>query len=263
MFETLRYEAERRLRGTAVFTAVITLYAVFAVGLFPSVESASVDFEQLMESYPPALREAFGLEALGTIEGFLAGELYNFAWVLLLGVYFAYRAGGMVAADVERGRMDILLSLPVARSRLLFEKYASLGLPILSVNAVAGLSVYVATNVIGSPIDPLALAMVHLLSVPYLLACAAIGLVFSVTASRADVAQRAALATMFVLYLVESLAASTEQFDVLKHVSPTYYYAPTEILVQESYSVSHSAVLVGVAGALLFCSQLLFGNRDI
>lgn len=263
MSETFWYETERRLRGTAVFAVVVSLYAVFAVGLFPSVEAANVDFERLMESYPEALREAFGVEAIGTIEGFLAGELYNFVWVLLLGVYFAYRAGGMIADDIERGRMDLLLSLPLSRSRLLFEKYASLIVPIVVVNTVTGIAVYAGTIVIGHAVDPLVLFMVHLLSVPYLLACAAIGLVFSVVVDRADVGQRAALGAMFVLYLVESLAASTEQFEALKYLSPTYYYDPTAVLVRESYAAVDTAILVGVAIGLLFLSHLLFKNRDI
>lgn len=263
MSETFWYETERRLKGTVVFAVVVSLYAVFAVALFPSIETANVDFERLMQSYPEALREAFGVEAIGTIEGFLAGELYNFVWVLLLGVYFAYRAGGMIAADIERGRMDLLLSLPISRARLLVEKYASLIVPITVVNIVTGIAVYAGTVVIGHAIDPVAIVMVHLLSIPYLLACAAIGLVFSVVLDRADIAQRAALGALFVLYLVESLATSTEQFEALKYLSPTYYYAPTDVLVRESYAVVDTAILGGMAVGLLFCSYLLFKNRDI
>jgi ABC-2 type transport system permease protein len=263
MFETLRYETERRLKGTAVFAVVVSLYAVFAVALFPSIEAASVDFERLMESYPEALREAFGVEAIGTIEGFLAAELYNFVWVLLLGVYFAYRAGGLIAADIERDRMDLLLSFPVSRSRLVVEKYASLLVPIVVVNAAAGVLVYAATLAIGHGVDPVAIGMVHLLSVPYLLACAAIGLVFSVSVNRADIAQRGALGVIFALYLLESLAASTEQFESLKFLSPTYYYAPTEILIRESYAAIDTAILGGMIVVLLLGSQRLFNRRDI
>lgn len=263
MFETFWYETERRLRGTVAFAVVVSLYAVFAVGLFPSIESAGVDFERLMESYPEALREAFGIEAIGTIEGFLAGELYNFVWVLLLGVYFAYRAGGTIADDIERSRMDLLLSLPVSRTRLLFEKYASLVVPIVAVNVAVGLSVYAGTRLIDTPVDPIAIFMVHLLSVPYLLACAAIGLVLSVLVSRSDVAQRAALGGMFALYLIESLATSTDQFEALKYVSPTYYYAPTDILVRDSYALVDTGILVGAIVVLFLCSRFLFARRDI
>lgn len=263
MFETFWYETERRLRGTIVFTVVVSLYAVFAVGLFPSIESAGVDFEKLMESYPEALREAFGVEAIGTIEGFLAGELYNFVWVLVLGVYFAYRAGGMIAADIEHDRMDLLLSFPVSRSRLLAEKFASLLVPITAVNVVAGVAVYVATLVIGYPIAPLDLFVVHLVSVPYFLLCAAIGLVFSVLVSRVELAQRAALGAVFAFYLIESLAASTQQFEALKYLSPTYYYAPTEILVHGRYAGVQTGVLIGMTLVLLLCSCYHFARRDI
>jgi ABC-2 type transport system permease protein len=87
--------------------------------------------------------------------------------------------------------------------------------------------------------------------------------VFSVAVDRADIAQRGAFGAIFALYLIESLAASTEQFEPLKFLSPTYYYAPTEILVRESYAVFDAAVLGGMIVVLLLGSQRLFNRRDI
>lgn len=263
MFETLRYETERRLRGTAVFVAIVSLYAAFAVALFPSFEGAGADLERLIESYPEAIRQAFGIEALGTVEGFLAGEFYNFVWLLVLGVYFAYRAGGTIAADIERDRMDLLLSFPVSRGRLLTEKFAALLVPIVALNVVVAPVVALGTTLIASPIDTVDLVVVHLLSIPYLLTCSAIGLVLSVLVSRADIAQRAALGLLFVLYLVESIAASADGFEALQYVSPTYYYDPTAILVRSEYAVAETGVLVVATIALLLVAQHLFRRRDI
>lgn len=263
MFETTYYETDRNLRGTAVFVVLVSCYAVFAVALFPAFATADVDLEALMEGYPEVIREAFGIEALGTIEGFLAGELYNFVWLLVLGVYFAYRAGGLIASDIEHDRLDLLLSLPVSRSALLREKFASLLVPILALNIGAGAVVYTSVLAIGESIDPIALMMVHVLSIPYLAACASIGLVVSVMADRADIAHRAAIGIMFSLYLVESIAASTNGFEFLQYVSPTHYYDPTAILVRETYAMGKTAILIVVTLLLLLLGQLLFERRDI
>lgn len=263
MFETVYYETDRNLRGTGIFVVLVSLYAVFAVALFPSFEAAAVDLEELVKGYPEPVRHAFGIEAIGTIEGFLAGEFYNFVWVLLLGLYFAYRAGGMIAADIERDRMDLLLSFPVSRSRLLLEKFASLLVPILALNIGVELVIYGGVLSIGEAIDPISLTMAHLLSIPYLATCASIGLVLSVVVDRADIAQRGALGLVFALYLVESLAASAEGFEALQYVSPTYYYDPTTILVRETYAIGDAGLLVVATVGLLLLSQSLFKRRDI
>ncbi|XVH33522.1 ABC transporter permease subunit (plasmid) [Haloferacaceae archaeon DSL9] len=263
MFETTWYEAGRRLRGTTIFTLGISVLAAFYIALFPSFQAADIDIDEMIEAWPPALREAFGLETLATVEGFLAVELYNFVWLILLGLYFAYSAAGLIADDVEHDRMDLLLSLPVSRFRLLVEKFASLVVPIVTVNAVVGAAVYAGVLAIGESISPTSLAMVHLLSIPYLLACAALGLLLSVLVDRADVAKRVAIALVFVLYLLESIATNADGFEWLQYLSPTHYYSPTPILVHDTYAVADAGLLLAVAIGLVVVSGVVFRRRDI
>ena len=261
MFETLRYEANRRVRGTAVLAVAVSVYAVFVVWYFSVLEG--VDFEAFLREFPPAMIEAFGLESLSTVEGFLAAQVFNFVWLLALGLYFAYAAGSLVAGDVESKRLDLVLSFPLTRSQLLAETFAALLLPVVVVNAVTGGVVYLAVIAIGESIDPVALALVHLLSVPYLLVCAAIGTVFSVLASRGAVAERAAAGVVFVLYLVEAVVGSSTDFAWVRYVSPTNYYEPTAILVRNTYGLLDVAVLVATFLLLLLVSLALFERRDI
>lgn len=163
--------------------------------------------------------EASGIEALGTIEGFLGGQIFNFVWLLGLGLYFAYAAGRLIASDIEDERMDLLLSFPVPRSRLLVEKFASLLLPLVTLNVVVGGVIYVLVLAIGESIDPVHLALAHLLSIPYLLVCAAIGVVLSVLVDRAAVAERAAIGVVFVLFLVESVVGGGSDFEWIQYIS--------------------------------------------
>lgn len=199
MLETFRYETGRDRRGTVVFVALVAVYTAFVLALFPSIETAGVDLDQVVEAYPETVRQAMGVQSMSTVEGFLATQIYTFVWVLLLGLYFAYRTAGLVADDIERGRLDLLLSLPVSRSQLLLEKFASVLVPILALNVGVGGVVYATAAAIGESIDPFALAMAHLLSLPYLLTCAAVGLLLSVSVDRASVARRGAIGIVFAL----------------------------------------------------------------
>jgi ABC-2 type transport system permease protein len=215
-----------------------------------------------MEAFPPAVRQAFGVASLNTMEGFLSAELYAFGWVLLLGLYFAYAAAGLVADDVERGRMDLLLSLPVRRRRVVAEAYTSLLVPIAVLNVVVPVVVYVATALVDAPVDPVDLVVVHALSVPYFLATAGLGLLASVVADRVSVAQRAALGVLFGLFLVDSVAAGTD-YDALGALAPMRYYDPTAVLVEGSYDLAGAALLLAAAAVLVAASALWFGRRDV
>lgn len=261
MFETARYEAGRRLRGTATLAGGIAVLVVFFVWYF-----SVLDVEELtgaMESLPPAMLDAFGIQTIATIEGFLAAEVYNFVWVLGLGLYFAYAAGGLIAGDVERDRMDLLLSFPVSRSRLLAEKFSALVLPIVAVNIVTAAVVYGGVAAIGESIDLGHLVVVHVLSIPYLLACAAIGTLFSVVFDRADTAKRGAVGLVFALFLVKSVTAGADGYEWIQYVTPMHYYQPTPILIDGTYQLADAGVLLAVFIVLLAVSHVIFQRRDV
>jgi ABC-2 type transport system permease protein len=261
MFETARYEGRRRVRGALILTGGIGVYTGFIAWYFTVLEG--VDYEQVFEDLPPAMLEAFGIESLSTIEGFLGAELYNFVWLLALGLYVAYIGGGTVAHDVETERMDLLLSLPITRSRLLLEKFAALLVPIVAVNALGGPIVYVLVVAVGETIPLDQLLLTHLLSVPFLLVCAGIGLVFSVALDRAAIAERAAAGTVFALYLVESVVGGAEGYDWIQYVSPTQYYEPTPVLLDGTFEPIDSVILLVAFAGLLILAQVLFERRDI
>lgn len=261
MLEFARYEGRHRVRGAIAMTVGLALLAIMVIWLYPSF-TESVDLDQMLQAYPEPVLSAFGIQTMSTLGGFLAVELYAFAWVILLGLYFAYAAASLVAGDVERERMDMLLALPVSRSRVVFEKYLSLFVPIVVLNAVLAVVVYGGGHLIDDPIPAADVLAVHALSVPYLLVCAGIGLVASVVFDRESVAQRVGLGVVFALFLVESVLADTD-FEVVGAIAPMRYYDPTAILVNGEYDLAGGAILLVAAVVLVVVSQQWFTRKDV
>lgn len=116
---------------------------------------------------------------------------------------------------------------------------------------------------LGETIDPMHLVLAHLLSIPYLLVCAAIGIVLSVLVNRAAIAERAAIGLMFVLWLVESAVGAAEDYSWIQYTSPTNYYSPTPVLIDGTYELLDSGILLAGCLGLLMVSQVLFQRRDI
>jgi ABC-2 type transport system permease protein len=262
MFEITRYETEHRLRGTAVLVILLVVYVALVLAIAPDLIE---QYSKIVESMPGTLQKMFGGGAgMGTLAGFLSVEFYQFGWLIVLGMFFAYSAGSLIANDVETDHMDTLLSAPIARSKVVIEKYLSLLLPILAVNIVVGIVVYAGTLALTVD-ESLTLAdivAVHALSIPYLLCCAGIGLGLSVLVSRVSTAQRAALGVIFGLYMLESLVIDTD-YEWLGAISPTRYYEPTTILVEGNYNLAGAAILLGAAIVLVVASQRWFRRKDI
>jgi ABC-2 type transport system permease protein len=261
MFEITRYESEQRLRGTTVLVVLLVLYVAMILAIAPDLIG---QYAEISQSLPEFSQKMFGMKGMGTIAGFLAVEFYQFGWLVVLGLYFAYSAGSLVANDVETDHMDTLLSAPISRSKVVIEKFLSLLMPILALNIVVGLVVYAGTLVL-SVDESLTLSdivAVHALSIPYLLCCAGIGIGLSVLVSRESTAQRAALGVIFGLYMLESLVIDTD-YEWIGAISPTRYYEPTTILVENTYDFASAAILLGAAIVLVVASQLWFRRKDI
>ncbi|MFB6141415.1 MAG: ABC transporter permease [Halosimplex sp.] len=263
MLEIARYEGRHRVRGTLVTAVALGGFGLMYVVLYPTfAESLGVDIDALLAAYPESLQKAFGIQTLASMEGFLASELYTFVWMLLLGLYFAYSAASLIAADVERERMDMLLSLPVSRARVVLEKFASLAVPLVVLNVAVPAVVYVGTLAVDYPVDPVRLVVLHALSVPYLLVFAGVGLVASVVFDRASVAQRVSLGALAGLFFAESLLSDTD-YGWVGAVSPTRYLDPNAVLIDGEYALVDGLVLAAAAVALVALAVALFRRKDV
>ncbi|MFT4946675.1 MAG: ABC-2 type transport system permease protein [Natronomonas sp.] len=261
MLEFFRYESRKRALGSAALAAGMGLLAAMIVWVYPSFRESFAE-DELLSAYPEQLIRLFDIETMSSLEGFLAFELYAFGWIILLGLYFAYSGADLVAGDIEHGRMDTVLAMPVSRPRLLAERFGSFVVPALAVNALVLPVLLLGAELIGESVPVADLLAVHLLSIPYLFACAGIGVCCSVVFSRASVAQRVALGVTFFLFLLESLVEGTE-YEPLGAVAPMRYYSPNEILLESSYDPTGVGVLVIATIGLLFASQIVFLRRDL
>ena len=260
MTAILRVESRKRLRGTLILVVVFALVSAFYLSMFPGFAEEA---EGIAEAFPEWMFDFFGIDALHTIEGFLAAEIYSFFWVVLVGVYFAYLGAGTIAADVRSRKLDLTLSNPVSRESVLFQKVAALGLPLVVLNVAVPVIVYVGSVLIDEAMNPVAVAMVHLLSIPYLLVCAAIGVVISVVVDRARTARGIALGTVLALWLIDGISGLSADLEWVGAFTPSRYYDQTAILVHEEYAFGDAAILLAVFGLLIAIAAVVFTRRDI
>ncbi|SEO23182.1 ABC-2 type transport system permease protein [Halogranum amylolyticum] len=264
MFEITAFETRRRGRQTLLLSTLLVVTIGLVVGLYPSIAASGVDFEAYVESFPPEVRNAFlgSVENIGTVEGFLVTELYQFVWVLLLGIYFGYVAAGTIAGEIEGGSVDLLLVNPVSRSRLVVGKFCSLLPVVVVVNAVAWLAVLVAVALVDETVDPVDLFVVHALFVLYHAASASVGLLASVVVDRVRVAQGIAIAVHFGLYLVDSLTLDTD-YEWLGDLALSRHFDVGELLVAGDVDWAGLGYLVVVTVVLVVASAELFERTDV
>ena len=260
MTSILRIESRKRVRESLTLTGAFALIAVFFFAVFPAMQEEA---QLIEEAFPEYLVGLIGFEDMHLIEGFTGSYIYSLLWVVFVGIYFAYLSAGLIVGDIRSRRMDLTLSNPVSRESVILQKFASLWVPLLVLNAGFLVVVLTGAALIGESLDLGAMVMVHLLSLPYLLVCAGIGLVFSVVLDREGNAQVSALGMVFLLWLVEGLSHSQEDFEWVGAFTPHRYFDPAAILVDEEYAFLDAGLLLVVFLILLSVAVVSFVRRDI
>ncbi len=260
MTAIFRIESRKRLRSSVILTGIFGVTTLFFLAVFPAMREGA---EAIEDAFPEYMMGLFGFQELHTIEGFLGSYVYPFIWVIFGGIYFAYAGAGMIASDIEHRRMDLLLSNPVSRESVVVQTIASLWVPLLVLNLGMAAVLFGGVQLVNESLDPVVLMMVHLLSVPYFLVCAGIGLVLSVTVERVGTAQVGAIGIVFMAWLVEGLSEMGESFEWLGILTPHRYYDSTAILVREEYALLDAAILTSIFLVLVAIAAAIFVRRDI
>lgn len=260
MAAIVRHESRMLVKPTSLLGGLFVVITLFFLAVFPSIRDEA---EALEDAFPDFLAGLLGFEELHTIEGFTAGYLLPFMWVLLVGLFIAYMSASFISGDIRSRQLDLLLSNPVSRESVVLQKYAALWVPLLALNVLLFVILLGGSFLLGDRIDVGRLLAAQLLSVPYLMVCGAIGMVLSVAIDRVGTAQAGAIGAVFVLWMLEGVAEMDPDYEVLGLIAPSRYYDPTAILVHGEFALVDAAILLVATGVLLAVSVIIFARRDL
>jgi len=233
----------------------------FAV-LFPTY-SKVVNLEDILAKMGPAAK-LMGANAgdASSLIGFLHIELFSMILPALIIAFTAGMASGFTAGEESRGTIDVLLSYPVSRRRLILEK--SLAVTLASVLAAVVVWVFAVSGAAASgsvlPGDKLAAALVMLVLLG--LVFGALALAISAWSGNRGAAIGLAIGLMVVMYLSDALANIVDGLKVLQPLSMFHYYMGSDPL-RNGLNLADAALLAVVTIVLLVVSLVAFDRRDL
>ncbi|AUY52683.1 ABC transporter permease subunit [Streptomyces sp. CB01881] len=219
---------------------------------------------------PPDAFKAFsgsnGDVSIASYPGLLGAGLTHPFWIALQLTAIGSLGAAAVAADVESGTIELLMTRPLSRRRLLAERTAALAAASVLLNAAA--TVTVAVGVALSP-DLRAAVPVGGVFAAGLLGCAfALCLTGPVLAVSAVSRRRAhvvgaTVALGAVGFALNFVALAWSPAAPLRYLSPFHYYTPGDALAHGSVPWTSVAVLSAVGLAGLAAAFRLLERRDL
>ena len=246
-----------RTRALIAWGVGIVAYIALLGATFPSIEGSD-QFDEVVEDYPEALKDLFGLSdiSLTTGPGYVDTELFNLMLPLLVLVLAIGSGARTLAGDEDAGRLELLLAYPLRRRNAALAKGVAVATEIAIVALVAFLTLAAFDPLVGLDLrlERLAGGILGLALHGVLYAWLAIA-VGAVRPGRAlAIAIPAGLAA--VGYLVNGLQELASWLEPFRFVSSFWWIGQSPLSNGVDYEryvvVAAAAVVVLAAGAFFF-----------
>jgi ABC-2 type transport system permease protein len=217
------YEQWKALLWWAV--AIILLIAMY-VAIWPSIKGqpSMADF---LNQMPEAFRSLFAAAGadMSTPVGYIQVELMSFVAPITLLLYSIGRGVSAIAGEEDAHTLELLLSSPVGRARIVVEKFVAMTIGVALLAAVTGAALIIegALADMGLPAQNITAAMVHLGLLA--LVFGSLSLALSAATGRAGLSRGIPAAIAVVAYVVNGLAPVVDWLEPLQKWSPFYQYA--------------------------------------
>jgi ABC-2 type transport system permease protein len=182
---------------------------------------------------------------------------------LMVGLFAAYLGVTVVSKDVERKSMDIILSNPVSRRRIVIERIAAMGLMLLVLLLLLLGTVLASVDSVGEEVETIDVASTFLLAWPLLMVILAWSALISVIFNDMKMGIGISLGVTTFLYIMSFASFITESLEPMNMVTPFGYYKFADTFYGE-WSSWGDLVVLGVLAALLITLSLeLFQRKEL
>jgi ABC-2 type transport system permease protein len=256
-----RRELRASVRTWLWWTAPVTAMVAMTCALQPSLAAGPLAAK--LDSMPPLLRKAFGIEALDFHRP-VAYLATNFTIVALATSLFASQlAASLIAKEETLRTAELLYTVPASRTRILTGKLGALAVYTLALPTVLAV---VALAVLGAvaeqPLEPGAIIGLFVGAGAVALCFAGVGLLAATLVRDKRAAGGVALGTVMGTYFLGIISAIAEAAAPLRWLSPHKLAEATGYL-RHGLQVKQLVLLVAIGGLSATLAVARYRRHDI
>lgn len=250
-------QLHERRRSLLSWGLPIGLMSAFIVAIYPSVEDA---VSEAIASYPEALKQAFGIADLSNVEQYLNAEMLSLIVPLAVGYLAVRSVASALSGATESGRLDVLLSAPLSRRRLVAAAFSATAIELAAV-LVAGLLLTLLGSLLAGAHLSFGLALAGFANVwPLALLFAALGIVVTGASLHTPIVTGSVAGVLVAMYVIDLIGRLDTGLDWVRYGSVFRYYGRA---VEDGIDPLAFAGITAAAVALAALGALLFERRDL
>lgn len=239
----------------------LLLFIIMQIAFYPSMKD-NRGIQEYMDSAPEALVAFTGTTEISSPVGYLNSQFYFLMFPILLTILAISIGSDALAGEEGRGTLDLLLSTPMTRTRVLLEKYATLAMAVALEAVVLYVGTALSALAVRMDLDffKLAEATFSLLLLAW--GFGALALLLGAATGSKGLAIGITAALGLGAYVLNSLGLVVEGLRPWRRLSPVYYYGGNDPLAN-GLKEAHVLILLALILVFLAGSVICFRRRDL
>ncbi len=260
----LRQSLASHRRALAVWAAALAALIGLYAAIWPSVRG-NAQWRQLFDTLPKGYRALFSVGGqidLSTPAGYLGVELLSFMGPALIAVYAIGAGVAGVAGEEAQGTLEVVLGAPIARARVLGERFAVLLVGLAVLAAVQGMALLLFSAALGMGLSPARIAASAAALGLFGLFTGSVALAVGAGWGRPALARAVAALVAVAGYVVNALGQLTSVMRPVQPLSPFYLLLGNNPLAH-GLRIGPALAVLAVSLLLVALGGLLLGRRDV
>lgn len=246
-----------RRRSPLTWGGSLGALSALIVAIYPSLED---QLDELADSYPQSLLDAFGIQDLSTPEQYLSAEMFSLIVPFAIAFYAIRSVARAIPGREETGGLDVLLSAPVRRGELVAAALVVTAVATAGVLAVVGALTQLAALAVGVDLPAGATLAGLASSWAFALFFAGVAMLAAGFSGRSAVISGVAAGALLTMYVLDLVGKLVDGADWVRRLSAWRYYGNALV---DGLDWAAFAGLAAVGVLLFALGGRLFARRDV
>lgn len=257
----VRHELKQNLKSLLIWAVTVGLICYGCIVLYQSVEGQLADKAKLFDNMG-AMTQALGLDkiSIATLDGYFATQI-AMMFALGAGMFSAMLGASLLSKEEEGHTSEFLYTLPLSRTRIVLEKYASLLVMIVLFNLICIAFEMLGFWQVGLDFSMDLLLKYHALALLMQLEIASLSFLMSSLNRRKPIGP--GLGLVLGLFVADMMCRVLPDLDTLKYLTPYYYANGADVFSGEKLEIIYLLISVVVIVVSLISSSAICQRKDL
>ncbi len=255
----------RQRRWSVIWWIVgIVAFVALEMAFYPTVRDQSAQLQKSFDNLSQGTVALFSDTGdFFSPVGYLSGQIFYLMLPMLLGVLAIAAGASLIGREEREGTLELLLSRPISRNRLMLSKALCGVFIVLLVGFIGTLTTAVMAKIVSLPVPMPNILYAGAASATLAICFGSVAFMITMLGRTARTASIGAAALFAIAgYLVFSLSNSVDWLKYPAKLFPFAYYHPAEIL-ESTYNWTNMLFLLAVIAVCVCVSWSAFRRRDI